>query len=105
MCQNKRAKLLVVPIRVASKKNVLLSKKKLEVWIYLLNALKERASTSYIQPFLNFCFGPLCENPLVTRGNTNNLIQSDTEFWRQSTQALLCILGKLHKLLEWNNSK
>lgn len=65
----RRIKLLCIPLNTKNSKNELISVTKLEVWWHLIIKLyKDIAKfvTPVITQFLNFCFGPLGDTPLLS---------------------------------------
>lgn len=65
----KRVKLITVPLQTTASKNVDLATAKFACWWYLVNSISTEMCedpTRCFVHFLNFCFGPLGELPLVS---------------------------------------
>lgn len=69
IAQPKHVKLLVIPLTATISKIDAVTVKRFEVWVYLIKAMKQNAIACFSQ-FLNFCFGPLRENPLLENDGT-----------------------------------
>ncbi|XP_043271304.1 telomere-associated protein RIF1 isoform X2 [Venturia canescens] len=65
----RRVKLLCVPLTLNNSKSELIALKKLEVWWHLISKLYQYIlpfAEQVVTPFLNFCFGPLGDTPLLS---------------------------------------
>lgn len=65
----RRIKLLCIPLNAKNSKTELISLTKLEVWWHLIIKLYKdivQFATPVITQFLNFCFGPLGDTPLLS---------------------------------------
>ena len=73
----RRIKLLCLPLNAKNTKSELMALTKFEVWWYLILKLYPNITKFaglVITPFLNFCFGPLGDTPLLS--TKNDLIAS-----------------------------
>ena len=65
----RRIKLLCIPLNAKNSKTELIALTKLEVWWHLIVKLYrdiEKFATPVITQFLNYCFGPLGDTPLLS---------------------------------------
>lgn len=94
LCSTKQIKLIVTPLKTKLTKNDLMVYKKFDVWLHLLNILKEKFAI-YLEHFLQFC---IClfndELPISVNKSVRHPKNKLTQMQKNITEVLLIILGE-----------
>lgn len=92
----RRVKLLCIPLNAKNSKTEVMTLTKMDVWWHLILKLYNHIQTfseSVLTPFLNFCFGPLGDTPLMS--SKYNVIASPGKRFPQTKIAAVDALMQL----------